>query len=111
MQTGPGALAVNKRIPLRSSASTASKMERRGRGGARRSLDSDDHVRWFWYSVLGRFPEMPRIPHDPAAQERARQAQAAIEARKPHDFTVTKDETGNVVLTLDDGTVATIPTT
>ena len=36
-------------------------------------------------------PEAPRIPHDPAAQERARQAQAAIEARKARNFTVTKD--------------------
>ena len=103
MQTGPGALAANKRIPLRPSASTASKMNRRGRGGARRALDSDDHARWFWYSVLGRFPEHPRIPHDPAAAERARQAQAAIEAR---NFTVTKGVDGNVILTLDDGTTA-----
>ena len=73
-------------------------------------MDNDDHVRWFWYSVPGRFPETPRIPHDPAAAERARQAQAAIEARKAQNFTVTKDEAGNVVLTLDDGTVATLPT-
>ncbi len=86
-------------------------MKRRGRGGARRTLDNDDHVRWFWYSVLGRFPETPRIPHDPAAAERARQAQAAIEARKARNFTVTKDEAGAVVLTLDDGTTATLPVT
>ena len=78
-------------------------MNRRGRGGARRTLDNDNHVRWFWYSVLGRFPEHPRIPHDPAAAERARQAQAAIEAR---NFTVTKGVDGNVILTLDDGTTA-----
>ncbi len=84
-------------------------MNRRGRGGARRTLDSDDHVRWFWYSVLGRFPETPRIPHDPAAQERARQAEAAIEARKARNFTVTKDADGNVILTLDDGTTAKLP--
>ena len=43
--------------------------------GTRRALDNDDHVRWFWYSAIGKFPERPRIPHDPAAQERARQAQ------------------------------------
>ncbi len=66
-------------------------------------------MRWFWYSVLGRFPETPRIPHDPAAQERARQAQAAIEARKARNFTVTKDADGNVILTLDDGTTANLP--
>ncbi len=86
-------------------------MNRRGRGGARRALDSDDHVRWFWYSVLGRFSETPHIPHDPATQQRARQAQAAIEARKARNFTVTKDVDGNVVLTLDDGTTATLPVT
>ena len=51
-------------------------------------------------------PEAPGLPDDPAAQERARQAQAAIEARKPRPFTVTKDADGNVVLTLDDGTTA-----
>ncbi len=45
----------------------------------------------------------------PEAAERARQAQAAIEARKAHGLTATKDSDGNVVITLDDGTVATIP--
>ena len=84
-------------------------MNRRGRGGARRTLDSDDHVRWFWYSVLGKFPETPRIPTDPGAQERARQAQAAIEARKARNFVVTKGADGSVVLTLDDGTTAKLP--
>ncbi len=38
------------------------------------------------------------------------EAQANIEARKARNFTVTKDADGNVVLTLDDGTVATLPT-
>ena len=52
-----------------------------------------------------------RITPDPASQERARQAQAAIEARKVRNFTVTQDAEGNVIVTLDDGTVATIPTT
>ena len=84
-------------------------MERRGRRGAQRTLDSDDAVRWFWYSTLGKFPEPPRIPHDPAAQERAQQAQAAIEARKPHNLTATKDAGGNVIITLDDGTTAKLP--
>lgn len=55
-------------------------------------------------------PEAPGLPTDPAAQERGRQAQAAIEASKPRNLTATKDADGNVVLTLDDGTVATIPT-
>lgn len=55
-------------------------------------------------------PEAPGIPTDPAAAEHARQAQAAIEARKARNLTVTKDEAGAVVLTLDDGTVAKLPT-
>ena len=79
--------------------------------GKRMALDCNDAILWFWYSTLGRFPEPPRIPHDSTAAERARQAQAAIEARKVRNFTVTKDAEGNVIVTLDDGTVATIPTT
>ncbi len=51
-----------------------------------------------------------RIPHDPDAAERARKAQAEIEARKPQNVTATKDVDGNLILTLDDGTVATLPT-
>ncbi len=61
----------------------------------------------------GGYPSPPvstRLPTDPAAAERARQAQANIAARKPRPFTVTKDADGNVVLTLDDGTVAKLPT-
>ena len=77
--------------------------------GTRKALDNDDAVHWFWYSTLGKFPEPPRIPYDPAAAERARQAQAAIEARKARNFTVTKDVDGNVILTLDDGTTAKLP--
>ncbi len=50
----------------------------------------------------------PRIPHDPLLAERVRQAQAAIEANKPHDFKATRDAEGNITLTLDDGTKATI---
>ncbi len=51
-----------------------------------------------------------RIPHDPDAVERARKAQAEIEARKPQNVTATKDVDGSVVLTLDDGTIAKLPT-
>ncbi len=78
--------------------------------GTRRALDNDDHVRWFWYSVIGKFPERPRIPHDPAAQERARQAQAAIDARKQHSVTASKAVDGSVVLNLGDGSTVTLPT-
>ncbi len=77
--------------------------------GTRRSLDDDDHVRWFFHSVTDTFPEPPRIPHDPLLAERVRQARADIEASKPHNFTATKDADGNVVLTLDDGTTAKLP--
>ena len=77
----------------------------------RRVLDDMDAAEWLFYSVKGEFPASPRIPTDPASQERARQAQAAIEARKVRNFTVTQDAEGNVIITLDDGTVATIPTT
>ncbi len=56
-------------------------------------------------------PEAPGLPDDPATAERARQAQAAIEANKPRNLTATKDADGNVVLTLDDGTVAKLPAT
>ena len=71
--------------------------------GTRRSLDNDEHVRWFFHSVTDTFPEPPRIPTDPAAQEHARQAQAAIAATKPHDFRVTVDPDGSVIMTLDTG--------
>ncbi len=84
-------------------------MKRRGRGGARRASDSDDHVRWFFHSVTDTFPPPPRIPTDPQAAERAREALAAIEAKKARNFTVTKDADGNVILTLDDGTTAKLP--
>ena len=79
--------------------------------GTRKPLNDDDNVRWLFFSVLGRFPESPRIPTDPQAEERARQTRASMEARKPRNFTVTKDEAGNVVLTLDDGTTAKLPVT
>ncbi len=52
-----------------------------------------------------------RIPHDPEAAERARQARAAIEARKQHSVTASKDADGNVILTFDDGTTAKLPVT
>lgn len=77
--------------------------------GVRRSLDNDDYVRWFFHSVTDSFPEPPRIPHDPELARRVAEAQAAVEASKPRNMTATKDAAGNVVLTLDDGTKATIP--
>ena len=51
-----------------------------------------------------------RIPHDPDAVERARKAQAEIEARKPRNLTTTKDADGSVVLTREDGTTVMLPT-
>ncbi len=48
-------------------------------------------------------PRPPRIPHDPAAAERAAAAQANIAAKKPHDFKVTVDPDGSVIMTLDTG--------
>ena len=54
-------------------------------------------------------PEAPGIPTDPAAAERARKAQAAIEARKARNFKATRDAEGNVIITLDDGTTAKMP--
>ena len=71
--------------------------------GTRRSLDNDDHVRWFFHSVTDSFPEPPRIPTDPQAAERAAAAQANIAAKKPHNFTVTVDPDGAVITTLDTG--------
>lgn len=47
--------------------------------GKRRVLDDMDAAEWLFYSVKGEFPASPHIPTDPASQERARQAQAAIE--------------------------------
>ena len=77
--------------------------------GKRTTLDGPDQVKSFWFDVSDTWPEPQRIPHDPNAAERARQAQAAIDARKARNFTVTKDADGNVVLTLDDGTTAKLP--
>ncbi len=79
--------------------------------GTRRALDNPDDVRWFFHSVTDTFPAPPRIPHNPKLAAQVRQAQADIEANKPRNHTVTKDADGNVVLTLDDGTVATLPAT
>lgn len=77
--------------------------------GKRTTLDGPDQIKSFWYDVSDSWPEPPRIPHDPALAERVRQAQADIEASIPHDFKATRDAEGNVTLTLDDGTKATIP--
>ncbi len=71
--------------------------------GTRRSLDNDDHVRWFFHSVTDSFPEPPRIHTDPQAAERAAAAQANIAAKKPHDFKVTVDPDGSVIMTWDSG--------
>ena len=71
--------------------------------GARRALDSDDNVKWLFYSVTESFPEPPRVPTDPQAAERAAAAQANIAAKKPHDFKVTVDPDGSVIMTLDTG--------
>ena len=78
--------------------------------GKRTTLDGPDQIKTFWFDVSDSWPEPPRIPHDPVLAERVRQAQADIEASKPRNHTVTKDADGNVVLTLDDGTVAKLPT-
>lgn len=77
--------------------------------GTRHALDSDDNVKWFFYSVTDTFPAPPRIPTDPKSAERARQAMANIEARKPRNLTATKDADGNMVLTIEDGTTVTLP--
>ena len=69
----------------------------------RRTLDNDDAVLWLFYAVTDTFPEPPRIPHDPQAAERAAAAQASIAATKPHDFRVTVDPDGSVIMTLDTG--------
>ncbi len=45
----------------------------------------------------------------PETGGRARQAQAAIDARKARNLTATKDADGNMVLTLEDGTTVTLP--
>ncbi len=71
--------------------------------GARKALDDDDNVRWFWYSTFRKFPEPPRLPDDPQAAEMARKARANIEASKQHDFKVTVDPDGSVIMTLDTG--------
>ncbi len=80
------------------------------KNGKRTTLDNPDAIKTLWFDVSDSWPEPPRIPHDPVLAERVRQAQADIEANKPRNHTVTKDADGNVVLTLDDGTVATLPT-
>ncbi len=67
-------------------------------------------MKWLFYSVTDSFPEPPRVPTDPQAAERAAAAQANIAAKKPHDFRVTVDPDGAVIMTLDDGTTAKLPT-
>ena len=54
-------------------------------------------------AVTDTFPPPPRLPHDPKAAERAAAAQANIAAKKLHDFTVTVDPDGAVIMTLDTG--------
>ncbi len=79
------------------------------RDGKRTPLDSPDAVKTFWFDVSDTWPAPPRIPHDPVLAEQVRRAQADIEANKPHNFKATRDAKGNITLTLDDGTKATIP--
>ncbi len=55
------------------------------------------------------WPAPPRIPHNPKLAAQVRQAQADIEANKPRNVVASKDADGSIRLTLDDGTVATIP--
>ena len=77
--------------------------------GKRRTLDNHDDVRWFYHAVTDSFPPSPRIPYDPALAQQVQDAKDRIEANKQHNLIATKDADGNIVLKLDDGTVATIP--
>ena len=76
--------------------------------GKRTPLDNPDAIKTLWFDVSDTWPEPPRIPHDPVLTQQVAEAQAAIEASKPHDFKATRDAEGNITLTLDDGTKATI---
>ena len=79
------------------------------RDGKRTTLDNADALRTFWHDVSNTWPEAPKIPYDAALAAQVKAAQAAVEASKPHDFKATRDAEGNITLTLDDGTKATIP--
>ena len=78
--------------------------------GKRTPLDNPDAIKTLWFDVSDTWPEPPRIPHDPKLAAQVRQAQADIEANKPRNMTATKNADGSIRLTLDDGTVATVPT-
>ncbi len=79
------------------------------KNGKRTPLDNPDAVKTLWYDVSDTWPEPPRIPYDPVLAQQVAEAKAAVEANKPHDFKATRDAEGNITLTLDDGTKATIP--
>ena len=91
------------------SLSTVGEIVAINKDGKRTTLDNQDAVRSFWHDVSDTWPEPPRIPHDPVLAAQVRQAQADIEANKPRNVTATRDADGSIRLTLDDGTVATIP--
>ena len=79
------------------------------KNGKRTTLDNPDAVKTLWFDVSNTWPAPPRIVHDPLLAAQVKAAQADIEANKPHDFKATRDAEGNITLTLDDGTKATIP--
>ena len=77
--------------------------------GKRTTLDNPDAVKTFWYGVSNTWPETPRIPYDPALAAQGAKARASIAAGKQQGVTASKNLDGSIRLTLDDGTVATVP--
>lgn len=77
--------------------------------GKRTTLDNPDAVKSLWYGVSDTWPETPRIPYDPALAAQGAKARASIAAGRQQGVTASKNLDGSIRLTLDDGTVATVP--
>ena len=80
--------------------------------GTRRELDTDDHVKWFYFSTSNSFPEGPKLApvsdETDAAIRNARERQAAKTTRG-QGLTGRINADGAMVITLEDGTTVTLP--
>ena len=81
------------------------------KAGKRRVLETDDAIKWLFYTVADDFPKTPTIP-PPSAEtiEGAARARKSLEgAKKGSSLTGYRDDAGNLVIQLASGETVTLP--
>ena len=81
------------------------------KAGKRRALDTDDAIKWLFYTVADDFPKSPTLPPpSPETVAGAARARKSLEgAKSGSPLTGYRDAAGDLVITLPDGSSVTLP--